>query len=289
MTTPTRVAAQTPCKTFAGAISKTAPSGEIDVLDPGGFGALTITKAITIDGGGVVAGVLVSGTNGFVVAAGPSDVVIIRNLQFNGLPGTGVGSGLTGILFNSGAALHVERCNIFGFSVAGIGFQPSTGNSSLYVSNTSIQDNSPSGTANGIIIKPSGTANVVAALTNLTVIDNKNGVRVDGTGGTGSSEVTLSDSAISNNNSLGVVSVSGSGQGTVALDMANDTVANNGSTGVYSTGANAGLTMGASVVTNDNMGLRQVAPAILNSYGNNIVAGNVGGNVVGTVTSVSPH
>jgi hypothetical protein len=39
-----------PCKTFAGAISKTAPGGEIDALDPGGFGALTITKSITIDG-----------------------------------------------------------------------------------------------------------------------------------------------------------------------------------------------------------------------------------------------
>lgn len=42
-----------PCKTFAGAISKTAPGGEIDALDPGGFGAVTITKALTIDGGGV--------------------------------------------------------------------------------------------------------------------------------------------------------------------------------------------------------------------------------------------
>src|SRR6201992_3254676 len=54
-----------PCKTFAGAISKTLAGGEIDALDPGGFGAVTITKAITIDGGeGQVASVLVSGTNG---------------------------------------------------------------------------------------------------------------------------------------------------------------------------------------------------------------------------------
>src|ERR1700685_513484 len=58
-----------PCKTFAGAISKTSNCGEIDALDPGGFGALTITKSITIDGGGgQVASVLVVGTNGFVVA-----------------------------------------------------------------------------------------------------------------------------------------------------------------------------------------------------------------------------
>jgi len=72
-----------PCKTFAGAISKTAPGGEIDALDPGGFGAVTITKAITIDGGGgQVASVLVSGTNGIIVnATGPTDVVTLRNLR----------------------------------------------------------------------------------------------------------------------------------------------------------------------------------------------------------------
>src|SRR5262244_3440938 len=79
-----------PCKTFAGAISKTAAGGEIDALDPGGFGALTITKAITIDGGGgQVASVLVSGTNGIVVQAGSSDVVIIKNIRFQGLLGNG--------------------------------------------------------------------------------------------------------------------------------------------------------------------------------------------------------
>src|SRR6202521_1683920 len=75
-----------PCKTWAGAISKTAAGGEIDALDPGGFGAVTITKAITLDGGGgQVASVLVAGTNGINVAAGPTDVVIIRNIRINGL------------------------------------------------------------------------------------------------------------------------------------------------------------------------------------------------------------
>src|SRR5580700_7414410 len=70
-----------PCKTFAGAISKTATGGEIDALDPGGFGAVTITKAITIDGGGgQVGSVLVAGTNGIVVAAPSTDVVNLRNL-----------------------------------------------------------------------------------------------------------------------------------------------------------------------------------------------------------------
>src|SRR5438309_4740618 len=72
-----------PCKTFAGAISKTAPGGEIDCLDPGGFGALTITKAMTIDCTGTLGSVLVAGTNGIVVAAGGPDVVILRGIKFD--------------------------------------------------------------------------------------------------------------------------------------------------------------------------------------------------------------
>src|SRR5438552_14854333 len=77
-----------PCKTFAGAISKTAAGGEIDVLDPGGFGAVTITKAITIDGGGTFGSVLVSGTNGIIVQAGANDVVILRRLSLQGVLGS---------------------------------------------------------------------------------------------------------------------------------------------------------------------------------------------------------
>src|SRR5436305_14565865 len=78
-----------PCKTFAGAISKTAPSGEINVLDPGGFGGVTITKAITIDGGGMLSCVLVSGTNAIIVEAGANDTVVLRGLDIDGL-GTGL-------------------------------------------------------------------------------------------------------------------------------------------------------------------------------------------------------
>src|SRR6266567_4823465 len=65
-----------PCKTFAGAISKTATSGEINVLDPGGFGGVTITKAITIRSDHIEAGVLVSGTNGIVVNVASTDNVL---------------------------------------------------------------------------------------------------------------------------------------------------------------------------------------------------------------------
>src|SRR5215471_4865612 len=107
-----------PCKTFAGAISKTANGGEIDALDPGGFGALTITKSITIDGGGgQVASVLVAGTNGIVVAATSADVVTLVNLRLQGLLGNGSNSGnagLNAIRFISGKELNVINCYIWG-------------------------------------------------------------------------------------------------------------------------------------------------------------------------------
>src|SRR5881396_3472418 len=76
-----------PCKTFAGAISKTAGGGEINVLDPGGFGGVTITKSITISST-FEAGVLVSGTPGITVAAGINDTVVLEGLDIEGL-GTG--------------------------------------------------------------------------------------------------------------------------------------------------------------------------------------------------------
>src|ERR687886_1417639 len=76
-----------PCKTFAGAISKTAAGGEISVLDPGGFGAVTITKAITIDGDGTLAGILAASVNGVIVNAGVNDVVVIRSISINGTSG----------------------------------------------------------------------------------------------------------------------------------------------------------------------------------------------------------
>src|SRR5947207_7761304 len=74
-----------PCKTFAGAISKTAAGGEIDALDPAGYGAVTITKSITIDGTGTLASVLVSGTNGIIINAGTGVRVLLRNIQINGI------------------------------------------------------------------------------------------------------------------------------------------------------------------------------------------------------------
>src|SRR5687767_12503078 len=96
-----------PCKTFAGAISKTATGGEISVLDPGGFGALNITKSITIDGAGTQASILALNTNGIIVNA-PAGTVNLRNLSINGANGT-TGNG---IRILQAAAVNIENVTL---------------------------------------------------------------------------------------------------------------------------------------------------------------------------------
>src|SRR5262249_45607646 len=113
-----------PCKTFAGAISKTAAGGIINCLDPGGFGAVTITKSITIDCAHTLGGVVAAGTNGINVN-GNGIVVTLRGLDIEG-----IGTGLIGVNIIQAGKVHVDRCNIFGFATGtaqGIRHVPSAG------------------------------------------------------------------------------------------------------------------------------------------------------------------
>jgi len=179
-----------PCKTFAGAISKTAAGGEIDALDPGGFGAVTITKAITLDGGGQVSSVLVSGTNGIVINAGVGDDVIIRNLSING-----VGSGIDGVRFNSGKSLRLQNVRIDRFTANCVGIQPSNS-----ATKTLIIDSVLSNCTNGLFAGGSSgpkvtiersrmvlnssaaisadQSNTLVRLSNSTLVDNLIGLQV---------------------------------------------------------------------------------------------------------------
>jgi hypothetical protein len=116
-----------PCKTFAGAISKTAEGGEIDALDPGGYGTLTITKAITIDGGtgDGWASVLASGVPGFTVnVTGGTHVndavVIVRNVSFDGISQSPSAAGTHAISYIKAAQLSVENCVFENFGTGGI-------------------------------------------------------------------------------------------------------------------------------------------------------------------------
>src|SRR5207237_8336657 len=134
-----------PCKTFAGAISKTATGGEIDCLDPGGFGAVTITKSITIDGttGAGFGSILAAGFNGVIVnvTTNPSTaVVILRNLYINGTR-NGSSIGINGIRYLAGNKLIVDHCTIFGFGTNGIDANMTTAGGNLEVNDSVFEDN----------------------------------------------------------------------------------------------------------------------------------------------------
>src|ERR1700682_5777676 len=111
-----------PCLTFAGALARTARGGEIDALDPGEFGVVTITGSITIDAGAASFGLVEATGSPIVVNAGPSDVVVLRGLSIQGR-----GLGDSGIRFVAGGALHVEDCILAGFTGNAIDFQPAAG------------------------------------------------------------------------------------------------------------------------------------------------------------------
>ena len=241
-----------PCKTFAGAISKTAPGGEIDALDPAGFGALTITKAITIDGGGgQVASVLVAGTNGIVVQAGPSDVVILRNLRING-----IGTGINGIRFLAGKSLSVENCDIFGFTTHGIDI--ATAGGKVFIDNTTVFNNGGNG------VNVSSTATTFVSIENSRFELNTFGVNASNF-----SQVVVRHSVANGNSSVGFLGSAAAG--TASLDIYDSMAGNNGSTGVQAGGGGATSTVRITNVAsfgNPN-GLLVGAGGSLKSFGNN--------------------
>jgi len=112
-----------PCKTFAGAISKTAAGGEIDALDPGGYGAVTITKPITLSGVGTNAGILSSGVQGVIInittppTPPQTDTVTLRNLQING---AGTTLGTNGVSVFGATTVILDHVNVYGFSTNGV-------------------------------------------------------------------------------------------------------------------------------------------------------------------------
>ena len=161
-----------PCKTYAGAISKTAAGGVISTLDPGGFGAVTITKSITIDGTGQIAGILAAGTNGVVINAAATDTVVLRNLEIHG-----ANTGLDGVrVVNAGArAVHIEHCRIEKFSSQGIEVLPTSGTVEVYVRDSQVRNNASHG------IQVGGAATVKLIVSNSSVSNNTgNGIEIDG-------------------------------------------------------------------------------------------------------------
>ena len=169
-----------PCKTFAGAITKTANGGEINALDQGPYGSVTITKSMTIDGNEQHASILASGTQGVTVNATATDRVILRNLSINGSGGavSPFVSGINGIRWIAGDKLIVENCRIFRFNNSLINVDK-TSSGDLTVNNVT-GSTSLGATANvdaGIRINTtSGT--IKASINNVNLQDCKIGINI---------------------------------------------------------------------------------------------------------------
>lgn len=254
-----------PCKTFAGAISKTATGGEINVIDPGGFGAVTINKSITIDGAGTQASILALNVNGILIN-GAGATVNLRNLSINGAGGTtgngirilqagGVnldnvtlmnfagsgtnGRGITIETATSAVRVNVSNSLIYNMENHGIDSSPTAGNVILVVDNTSIAR----GGQAGINLRENTAASINrSALTNNR---NSGGVRLELTTAT----ATISSSLLANN-AAGITLAAAGGAPTVFL-------------------------YGSTVTNNTTAGL-QIGSGTITSLGNNIIRNNAG-------------
>jgi hypothetical protein len=267
------------CKTFAGAISKTAPGGEISVLDPGGFGVVTITKSISLtnDGAGE-AGILASGTNAIIVNAAASDVINLRGIIIDG--GPLATPGLNGIRFLAGKALHIQNCvikNFAGAAPSGFGIQvASSGVSQLFVTDTVISNNGSGANGGGILIQPTGLGSAKVFLQRVTLEGNVLGVKVDGTGstGTGGNSLFVRDSVVSGNSQTGIsVTVPVGGQGSnIFVDRT--AVVGNGTIGILANGAATGILVSNSTVTLNGTGIATQSGGSVFSYKNNNLNNN---------------
>lgn len=250
-----------PCKTWAGAISKTATGGEIDVLDPGGFGTLTITKSITIDGKGNEASALSSGINGINITnfSATDEVqrrVIIRNIEITG--GLNANLGVKGInISGNPAQVHLDHVKIWGFTTCGVCMQPSSTPSKLTIDDSMISDNP----GTGVLLSP-------------------------GTGGTSGSFVraTIRNSAIYGNGGSGVGTTSSPGPNKVSANLFSNGISDNATNGLLVDGVGSMIHISQNAITGNGQGLKEInSGQILSWQDNQITDNGIDGVPTGTL------
>jgi hypothetical protein len=256
-----------PCKTFAGAYAKTNAGGEIDVLDRGGFGQVTISKAITIEGGDLSGGILAGGGNGIVVNVSGNTVVTIRNVAIIGVVGPNGAPPLNGIRLIQAGKLHVEHCEIYNFTQRGIDVAP-TGAASVYVKDSFIHDN----VGAGIGMTPGAGGSVKGHLDNVRSENNQNGfVEQDKT------KVSIRNSVAAGNASNGFLAI-GSAAGGPDMLVESCITTNNGSNGVRVQGnANAKIRISNVTITDNPTGISIAAGNVISSENNSIQGNTVDG------------
>ncbi len=252
-----------PCKTFAGAISRTARNGEINCLDAGGFGTITITKSITIDCTEEPASILAASVNGVIVnITDPADT--LRTVRVRGISINGNTTGVNGVRILSANAVYIEDVIIDGFAQHGISVETSAGNLAIVIKEATVSNNGGNGFNTFIV--GSGTGNL--SVNRSTFSGNNIGFNLS------QSVKSAFEDSIVNANAIGVWVNFGT------LLMSNCQISNNG-TGVRSDNGGT-IIMSANSITGNNTGL---LGSNLVSLSDNVVAGN---GVNGTMTTTVP-
>jgi hypothetical protein len=250
-----------PCKTWAGAISKTAACGEIDALDPGGFGAVTITKSITLDGSGTFASILASLVNGIIINAASTDVVTIRGISINGFC-----NGINGINILQAKTVNVEDCVIFRFNTGNGITVNETNDLNLNVRNTVIRDN----TLDGINTTSSG-GTVKVTLEKVSLTGNANGLHARQ-----STRAVANNCNFSNNTTNGVFSDATSAFATIRVW--NSDISMNGQNGARAGNAGGGVSgmeLGQNQINhNTGNGVLVGTGGVVETFTNNSIRGN---------------
>ena len=259
-----------PCKTFAGAISKTAAGGEINCLDPGGFGTVTITKSITIDCGGTFGSILASGVNGVNVNDSASGTPNTIKVTLRGLFINGAGTGTVGVNYASGAQVHLDNVRIFGFpsgSAQGVRMTSAgTGGNDLFINDSIIEDN-----GTGIFLDPAGGSAQVS-LNRVQIYRNSSDGLVANGSAAGAIFAGITDSVSNLNGGSGFKAQGGGAL--VVLDVQRSAGNNNGAGGFTADGSNAQIFIGNSMATANTTGFSQLNGGQIRSYVNNAVDNN---------------
>jgi hypothetical protein len=274
-----------PCRTFAHALTQTDAGGEIDAIDtgagdgpPGGFGPVTITKSVTIDGGASRAGIL-GLNNGIVIDVSPTARVTLRNLSLDGKA-----FATNGISITEGSLLRIENCIIANFSGWGIAVRPHANlDMTVHVSNTTVIGNGFSGNTlssdgGGIKIAPQAAAWVRVFLDGVRVANNRDGIFADGSqfGNQPGYFIKLvaQDTASVGNSMSGFTATSTATVSPTQVFLERVLAAENGDAGVRANGAASGVIVGNSTIWLNQVGVASVNQGGIGTYKNNQINGN---------------
>ncbi len=266
-----------PCRNLQAAYNAVAANGQVDVLDPGNYGSLTITGPVTIQGHGWAGMSANTGAAITINAAGATDKIFISGVVLDGL---GI-VGTNGIVFNSGGSLNVRDSVVRNFTGNGIDFQPTTATSALTVSNSLAADNG----INGIALLATGSA--TAVFNSVEANNNgEHGIFVNGefSAGTNTINATVSDS-VADGNHVGIEARSPTGAAPTSVMVFHSVAANNTSGGVSPNGTGATLRLANSTMTGNANGWLVQSSGVVASYGDNYIDGN--GSNTGSLTPIS--